>query len=547
MSKIVGDEPCPKCREKGRDKTGNHLIVYSNGNKFCNRCGYKVINGKEKDEEMINTIEDILTLPIVELPNRGIDKATAEKYGCRVEFSDETGEIIKHYYPYYKNDELSGFKIRNVADKTFYSKGSMKGVDPFGSHLIGSSGKLIIITEGELDAMAATVMFKSLGKSYRVISIPSGANSSGLNSVMDKLGKFENIVLCFDQDEKGQKAADATIPLFKPGQVKVMSFSEKDANAMLLAGKTKEFYQSLSNAATKRPDGIVTGGDTWERIKERPKIDSIPYPEDWQILNSKTYGVRIGEVDTWTSGSGMGKTQILRELQYHLLNSTDRGIGVIALEEPLVDSVEALMAIHLNKRLQLPDVRETISDDERYQAWLATSGTNRVHYYDHFGSVDDESLISKIRWMAGALDCKYIFLDHLSIVVSEFADQGGERERIDTIMTKLKRLTQELGIWIGLVVHLRKVGGGTSFEEGAVPSLDDLRGSGSIKQLSNSVYALSRDQQHPDDTIRNTSTIHILKCRFTGRTGIADKLFFDDLTGRMQTVEFEEEDTHEEF
>lgn len=238
----------------------------------------------------------------------------------------------------------------------------------------------------------------------------------------------------------------------------------------------------------------------------------------------------------------MGKTAALRELQYHLLNHTKENIGVIALEEPLVDSVEALMALHLNKRIQLPDVRETVSDEELYNAWLATSGTNRIHYYDHFGSVDDESLISKIRWMAGSLGCKYIFLDHLSIVVSEFADQGGERERIDTIMTKLKKLTQELGIWLGLVVHLRKVGGGTSFEEGAVPSLDDLRGSGSIKQLSNSVYALSRNQQHGDEVVRNTSTIHILKCRFTGRTGVADKLYFNDSTGRLEPVEFDDEE-----
>jgi len=103
-------------------------------------------------------------------------------------------------------------------------------------------------------------------------------------------------------------------------------------------------------------------------------------------------------------------------------------------------------------------------------------------------------------------------------------------------MTKLKNLTQELGIWLGLVVHLRKVGQGKSFEEGAVPSLDDLRGSGSIKQLSNGVYALSRDQQCHNVAERNTSQVHVLKCRFTGRTGEADKLLFEDDTGRMVAV-----------
>lgn len=231
----------------------------------------------------------------------------------------------------------------------------------------------------------------------------------------------------------------------------------------------------------------------------------------------------------------MGKTQVLRELQYHLLVNTEDSIGIIALEEPLEDTVESLMALHLNKRLHLPDIREEVSEEEMYEAWSATSGTNRLHFYDHFGSVDDDSLISKIRFMARGLNCKYIFLDHLSIVISEFASDGGERERIDTVMTRLKNLTQELNIWLGLVVHLRKnTNGGKSFEEGSVPTLDDLRGSGSIKQLSNSVYALSRNQQADDDIERNTSLLTVLKCRFTGRTGSADSLYFDDETGRMQ-------------
>lgn len=229
----------------------------------------------------------------------------------------------------------------------------------------------------------------------------------------------------------------------------------------------------------------------------------------------------------------MGKTQVVREIEYHLLKQTEENIGVIALEEPLEDSVEALMSLHLNKRIHLPDIRSTVSEEEMYEAWKHTAGTNRLFFYDHFGSVDEDSLISKIRFLVNGCGCKYIILDHLSIVISEFAVEGGERERIDTAMSKLKKLTQELNCWIGLIVHLRKTSGGKSFEEGAVPTLDDLRGSGSIKQLSNNVYALSRNQQDPDPVVRNTSHLHVLKCRFTGRTGSSDFLYFHEQTGRM--------------
>lgn len=544
-SEIIGDEPCPECRKNGGDRTGNHLIVFSNGNKFCNRCDYKVIAGEVENDKTYETVDDISSLPIDELRDRGIRKDIAQMYGVHVEYN-ATGQVNAHYYPAFKGGKLTGYKKRLVDDKKFFSVGDVKEAQLFGQQLFGEGGKLLIITEGECDAMAAYQMLRDAGKNYRVVSVMNGANTSSIKTNLQWIESFESIILSFDNDKPGKEAAQKIADLITPGKVKIMSFSEKDANDMLKSNKAKEFINAIMNATLFRPDGIVSGKDTWDILKNKPRVESVPYPVEWVELNRKTYGIRLGELDTWTSGSGMGKSQLMRELQYHLLNKTNSNIGGIHLEEPIADTVESLMSLHLNKRILLPDVRETITDDEYASAWQYTMGSNRFHFYDHFGSVDDDSLVNKIRYLARGLDCKYIFLDHLSIVVSEFADQGGERERIDTIMTRLKNLTQELGIWIGLVVHLRKaIGGGRSFEEGGVPNLDDLRGSGAIKQLSNSVFAVSRNQQNPDERERNTSHLHVLKCRFTGRTGDADKLYFNDTTGRLQIAE--EINTEEEF
>jgi hypothetical protein len=57
--------------------------------------------------------------------------------------------------------------------------------------------------------------------------------------------------------------------------------------------------------------------------------------------------------------------------------------------------------------------------------------------------MDDASLFNKLRYF-GATGHRAIFLDHLSIVVSEYAAEGNERERIDTVMTKLAKLAKEL-------------------------------------------------------------------------------------------------------
>jgi twinkle protein len=552
MGELIRHTACPSEECGSSDAFAIYKREDGTFNGYCYSCGKDYQHIQEDGDIMtalssasnVRTLAPKLTIEEVEqrtsfgdITPRGIKEAVAEMYGVRIERDEATNKVVKWYYPLYVKDKFAGYKYKSV-NKSFGSTGNAKQPDLFGKHMVGNPRKMIIITEGEDDAMAAKQMFFDKGKDYAVVSLPNGANKQGLRVNVDWLEQHQHIVLCFDQDEPGKKITKEAIDLFSPGKVKTMTFSEKDANAMLQAGKTEEFYKSLFQATAARPDGIISGADTWDRIKNRPKVDSIPYPDGWNSLNRMTYGMRIGELDTWTSGSGMGKTQVVRILQKHLLEKTEDSIGIIALEEPLEDTVEALMALEMRKRISLPDVRGTISDEEMHTAWKAVAGGNRIHLYDHFGSVDDNSLIKKITYMAKALDCKYIFLDHLSIVVSEFASEGGERERIDSIMTKLKNLTQSLGIWLGLIVHLRKTtGGGKSFEEGAVPTLDDLRGSGSIKQLSNNVYALSRDQQAEDDDLRNTSHLHVLKCRFTGRTGPADFLFFDDKTGWMTPVD----------
>lgn len=542
--RFIKNIPCPSCQDSGG--VGHGVGVYYDAirgyNGTCFRCGtyFKNLDDMSNEqEETTITLASAITVSAIQentvvsnIHYRGLSKETCEKYGVRVSFSEETGEIDKVYFPRYVDGELQGYKIKD-RNKKMSCIGGTKNAQMFGQNVCGEKGQMLVITEGEEDCLAAYQIFRDNNKSYRVCSLPDGANSKSIRRNFEWIDSFDTVVLAFDQDEVGKKCANEVAELFKPGKVKIMKFSEKDANKMLDEGKGREFYQSLFGAVEYRPDGIVCGSDTWERIKNRPATKSVPYPDHWEDMNKKTYGMRLGELDCWTSGSGMGKTQIIRELELHLFNQTEDNIGVVALEEPLEDSVEALMGLHMNKRIHLPDVRETITDDEFQEAWQATQGSGRFYFYDHFGSVDEDSLLTKIRFLAKGCGCKWIFLDHLSIVVSEFAAEGNERERIDTVMSKLKNLTQELGIWIGLIVHLRKTGGGKSFEEGAVPTLDDLRGSGSLKQLSNNVYALSRNQQDPSPVARNTGRLHVLKCRFTGRTGNSDLLYFNEATGRM--------------
>lgn len=525
MGQAVKQGACPKCG------SSDAYTTFADGSTYCFSAGCG--HGERGDSGDGITFAQIHNLPWRPLKARGLSEEVAKEYGVKVYQVD--GKDRAYFYPLYEDGEagsqrLSGYQVRKLPKK-FSRIGKVGKAKLFGHQVNSGGSTFLVLCEGADDTMAARAMLQSQGKDYRV---RGSLGDKGWKANLEYLEQFATVAICYDQDGPGQTAANKIADALTPGKAKIVNWEgAKDPNDLWNQGRSKDFLKAINNGKVKRPDGVVSGSSTWDRLKNRVRAKSLPYPEHWSTMNAKTKGIRLGELDTWTSGSGMGKTQVLRELQYHILNKTTDNIGIIALEEPLEDTVEAMMSIHVNQRIHLME-NDPREEPWYREAWEFCWGQDRIHLYDHFGSLDETTLLAKIRFMARGLGVKYVFLDHLSIVVSEFADQGGERELIDTLMTKLKNLTQELNIWIGLVVHLRKTGTGSkSFETGEMPTLDDLRGSGSIKQLSNSVYALARNQQEADPIRRNTSQLGVLKCRFTGDTGDADKLYFDGRTGRM--------------
>ena len=101
-------------------------------------------------------------------------------------------------------------------------------------------------------------------------------------------------------------------------------------------------------------------------------------------------------------------------------------------------------------------------------------------------------------------------------------------------MNDLLRVAKTHNVWIGLASHLRKMQqSGKSFEDGVLPTLDDVRGSGSIKQISMDIIAFARDIVSDDEVARNTIDMRVLKCRYTGLTGNAGSTKYDYETGRL--------------
>lgn len=463
------------------------------------------------------------------IPKRGLPESAIAKYGIDVCMDKDVD--VAHRYPYFKDGRHVANKVRKRTEKAFYWEGEPKDAELFGQHLFPpSSAQGITIVEGELDAPSAWTL---LGSRYPVVSVASaGSAVADVKANYEYLDSFPDIVVCFDKDEAkkrkdgtvfypGQEAAKKVAELFAPGKCRIMTLSQGKDPSEYLQNKIdpKIFVKEWWKAPKFSPDGLILGSDDslWDSIINSPTPFTVPFPSE--RLNAMTYGLRLGEMVTFTADPKIGKTTILKWIEYSLLQNPvliekGYGVGFMHLEEPKKDLAVGLMGLHIGKRLGLPDTETT--EDELRKAYDDVINTSRVVIWDHFGSNSVDAVVSKVRHMH-ALGCKYIILDHFSILASD--QSGDERKQLDEIATKLKTLTIELDICLIGVIHQNRQG--------------QIRGTMAFEQLSNMIIRLERDKLDPDPWRRNVTTITVTENRFSGSTGPCEWLFFDAGTGTV--------------
>jgi len=294
---------------------------------------------------------------------------------------------------------------------------------------------------------------------------------------------------------------------------------------MLQAGEGDKLRDLLWKATPSRPDGIVNANELWEELIRPGSAAVCNYP--WPQLDRMCHGFRKGEMVTLTAGSGIGKSSICRHIAHHFLRNGMK-VGYIALEESIQRTMQGIVGVELGKPIHLDPSLAT--EEEIRDGFDRVFGTGRCFLYDHFGSMDPEHLINKIRYLADGEGADMVVLDHLTIVISGLADLD-ERRAIDVTCTKLRQLVEQTGVGLILVSHLKRPEG-RGHEEGAQTSLSQLRGSHAIAQLSDLVVGAERNQQG-DAAERNELQLRVLKNRFSGQTGLVDKLLYDQDTGRL--------------
>lgn len=524
MSRVVGRLSCPQCGSR------DNVALYDDGGQHCftPSCHYHVSAQSSSSFPMTKPqpIESHEIEPILgtyqEIQSRKIPKETSQFFGY---FKSTYGDSEAYFWPIYdKERRLTGYKIRKP-NKQFIQHGSNPDHTFLGQEKWSNGGKLLVIFEGEYDCLS----YAAVRKTWPCVSLSNGADSAekSVRANLDWLLKFEEVILCFDNDEHGQKAAKKAVQLLPPRKGKVgIIEGYKDASEALVDGNNKAIMQMVWTATEYEPDGIVSGSTLLKAVLEDPKVESVEYP--YSFLNEKLYGLRKGELITITAGTGIGKSTFVSEVAYDLLVRQEETVGYVALEENIRRTARRFVGMELNYPVHID--RGYFSDEQIKEAFEKTLGTGRLFLYDHFGSLDPTVLLNRIRHLVSGCGCNWIIFDHLSILVSGL-DQGDERRAIDQTMTKLRSFVEETNCGMLLVSHLRRPQGDRGHENGAQTSLSQLRGSHSIPQLSDVCIGLERDQQATETS--TATTVRVLKNRFTGWCGVAGTVKYDENTGRM--------------
>ena len=510
-SECVRHMPCDNCGSSDANS------LYTDGHTYCFVCHHRTEGDDElrnikHTHHMSNTVQ--LTGSAERLKKRNISEKTNQFYQI---YRD--GNTLR--FPYHdESGILKGVKIKTKQKDFIYEGVSTNTL--FGQHRFPSSGKRIVVTEGELDAASCYEAMPG----WPMVSLPHGAASAkkDIRKQVPLFQGYQEITLFFDGDDAGRQAAEEAAGVLPPGKVKIARLENyKDASEALQANDPEAIRKAIWDAKPYRPDGIIDGKSLQSLVTTPLPPADHDYP--FKGLQDKLHGIRYQELTTITSGSGQGKSTFCRQLAVNLLTKGVR-VGYLALEESNRRTALGLMSTAVGKALHIGQHEQT----ELEKDFHSTIADWNLYLFDGFGSFDPDVIYNRIEYLASGLECRVIFLDHLSILLSGL--DGDERRTIDQTMTRLRSLVERTGISLFLVSHLRRTGNDrTPHEEGGRVSLSQLRGSAGIAQLSDQVVALERNSQ--SDTERDITTLRIIKNRYSGETGYAGKIRFDLSTSRF--------------
>jgi twinkle protein len=465
-----------------------------------------------------------------ELQDRSISKGAATRYGVETLFNG-TQPYARSFQ--FKDDKggIVAAKVK-TPDKKMFWEGDVSKAGLFGQHLSPSGGKFLTITEGEEDALAVYQMLKESDERFEpaVVSIKNGASSAvkECQANWEYINSFENIIIAFDGDEPGRKAAAEVSRLFKY-RPKILTFHEcketekgweyKDGNDYLKNGRNKDFVRMWWAADQLRPKGILSLKSLWGDMVSKDNTTMVETP--WAGLNKLIRGFVTSHMYVLKAPPKIGKTEILHEIIEHINKTTQEKCGLFLLENTKKETGIKICAKRMNKLLSPWELPDDLSELKKTHDEVSEG--DRIMIFDPEGDRTAENILEKMTYFVKAYGIRYLFLDHITMLAYNAEDEN-ERRFLDKLCANLKSLAVSLDVCLIVVTHVNDDG--------------KTRGSRASLQLCDAMFSLERDKLSENPIVKNT-THFIVEDNRWGECGKACSLMYNKETGRLTEFDFD--------
>jgi twinkle protein len=441
------------------------------------------------------------------IPDRGLSTDTAKKYGIHTEAN---GTVAFTYC----NDagEPVSAKVRGK-DKTFRIDGASawKSTLLYGQHLFSKGGKYITICEGEFDAASA---YQMMGSRYPVVSVKNGAGSAlqDCTQQFEWLSSFDNVILCFDADEPGRKAADDVAKLFG-AKAKIVKHANgyKDASDYLQNNDTKLFVDTWWKAEYKRQGQVVDIHDFIDKAMEKPQF-GISFP--WKTVTQACFGIRPHTIHVVGAAPKIGKTDHQHQLIHHLVYNEQVKVGVFDLENSPVRTAKKLASKEAKLDFTRPDVEYT---DTLLRSTLE-SLEGKVRFYDRGGSRDWEDIRIAMTEMHLLDGINIFFIDPITALISRYSASEAN-DKLNEICTDAADFVNQYPVTLFFYSHVNpKPKTAKPHEAGGKVLSSEFTGSRAMEKWFHYGHGLSRDRTDdcPEEK-RNISEVYMLFDREYGQ------------------------------
>ncbi len=511
--------------------------------------GYKPVSIKKDPAVVAQEIWDISQYPIVDVPQRGLEKRALEYFGYRIGVSGVDGVTPAILYrPYTKDTEFSSYKSKILDEnvpkkKRQWSIGDQSDVDLFGWDMAVSSGSpKLIITEGEEDAVALYQMIRKVNETAQggkyvdllpaVVSLPHGAAASvrDLSRLASKIqANFKEIILAFDMDEVGQDWAQKVVEKVF-GHAKIASLPAHDANACLTEGRTKACVSAvLWKASIPKNTRIVKGSSLRELALKKPEW-GLDYP--FKKLTKITRGRRRGETIYVGAGVKMGKSELVDTFAKQIIVEDDLPCFLVKPEQSNGRTYQQLVGKAAGKIFHDPSVP---FDEEAFCRAEKLIGDKAI-ILDSYQFLDWDVLKQDIRYVVLGEGVQDIIIDPITAFTNQM-NSSEANEFLIGMAAELSSMSLDLNFTSFLFCHLKAPRDGmTPHERGGEVLSSQFAGSRAMMRSCNYMMALQGNKDPElEENQRNMRQLVILEDREFGQVGKVD-LFWDKNTGLFNEV-----------